>query len=189
MKVHVEEEYIRFTISGSDILVSDFIAIYNWTCRYTRDNLHLDLHHLAMIYLIQRSIYTLKEIKLENKELIYHTVLCSGVEPFSISESVGLLHISPLTFTFLSINTSQYQHWALIVYPTLQSASSLFYSDWQRNDLFDQWIMYHSGYGFHCSISLSSCTKLQRSAHCMFINVLSVPVRLWNPQNSISCFH
>lgn len=29
MKVHVEEEYIRFTISGSDILVSDFIAIYN----------------------------------------------------------------------------------------------------------------------------------------------------------------
>lgn len=47
-----------------------------------------------MIYLIQRSIYTLKEIKLENKELIYHTVLCSGVEPFSISESVGLLYIS-----------------------------------------------------------------------------------------------
>lgn len=114
MKVHVEEEYIRFTISGSDILVSDFIAIYNWTCRYTRDNLHLDLHHLAMIYLIQRSIYTLKEIKLENKELIYHTVLCSGVEPFSISESVWLLRISPLTFTFLSINTSQYQQWALI---------------------------------------------------------------------------
>lgn len=95
MKVHVEEEYIRFTISGSDILVWDFIAIYNWTCGYTRDNLHLDLHHLAMIYLIQRSIYTLKEIKLENKELIYHTVLCSGVEPFSISESVGLLYISP----------------------------------------------------------------------------------------------
>lgn len=48
-----------------------------------------------MIYLIQRSIYTLKEIKLENKELIYHTVLCSGVEPFSISESVALLYISP----------------------------------------------------------------------------------------------
>lgn len=109
MKVHVEEEYIRFTISGSNIIVSDFIA-----CRYARDNLHLDLHHLAMIYLIQRSIYTLKEIKLENKELIYHTVLCSGVEPFSISESVGLRHISPLTFTFLSINTSQYQHRALI---------------------------------------------------------------------------
>lgn len=27
MKVDVEEEYIRFTISGSDIIVSDFIAI------------------------------------------------------------------------------------------------------------------------------------------------------------------
>lgn len=120
MKVHVEEEYIRFTISGSDILVSDFIAIYNWTCRYTRDNLHLDLHHLAMIYLIQRSIYTLKEIKLENKELIYHTVLCSSVEPFSISES-----ISPLTFTFLSINTSQYQHWALIGLPNTSKCLKL----------------------------------------------------------------
>lgn len=125
MKVHVEEEYIRFTISGSDILVSDFIAIYNWTCRYTRDNLHLDLHHLAMIYLIQRSIYTLKEIKLENKELIHHTVLCSGVEPFSISESVGQLHISPLTFTFLSINTSQYQHWALISLPNTSKCLKL----------------------------------------------------------------
>lgn len=27
MKVHVEEEYIRFTISGSNNIVSDFIAI------------------------------------------------------------------------------------------------------------------------------------------------------------------
>lgn len=79
--------------------------LYNWSCHYTRDNLHLDLHHLAMMFLIQRSIYTLKEISLENNELIYHTV-CSCVEHLSYWDPIGLLHISDLALSFLPINTS-----------------------------------------------------------------------------------
>lgn len=149
--------------------------LYNWSCHYTRYNLHLDLHHLAMMFLIQRSIYTLKEISLENNELIYHTV-CSCVEHLSYWGTYRTAsYIWPGTSKHFNTNTAHPIDWSTQHFKVPQAHFTVIDKEliYLTNELcITVRIMYYSGYGLIPMLALlaNSHTASSKDQHSVYIS-------------------